>query len=111
MAPDPSIPVRRKRTATKRATENGDPLVASKKARDAAKKTPRGQASFYLQSQPSLVDHLLTACHCRQPNGQGLYQSSPWHGNSGNTSSLIAVECCLLIYSQRVLPVAGNLLR
>jgi hypothetical protein len=35
-----SIPSRRKRTATERVTENGDPLVAKKKVREAARKAP-----------------------------------------------------------------------
>lgn len=33
-----AIPIRRKRTATERLMENGDPLIANKKAREAAKK-------------------------------------------------------------------------
>jgi hypothetical protein len=44
---DPDIPARRKRTATERATENGDPLVANKKAREATKKATHRQVSFY----------------------------------------------------------------
>jgi hypothetical protein len=45
--PDPNIPARRKRVATERATENGDPLVANKNAREATKKAPHRQISFY----------------------------------------------------------------
>ena len=35
-----SIPMRRKRTATERVTENGDPLLAKKKARESAQTAP-----------------------------------------------------------------------
>jgi hypothetical protein len=34
------IPLRRKRTATERVTENGDPLLAKKKARESAQMAP-----------------------------------------------------------------------
>jgi hypothetical protein len=55
VTPDPSVPTTgRKRTATQRATENGDPLVVNKKARDNAKKAPE-QASF----STNLLRHLL----------------------------------------------------
>lgn len=35
-----SLPIHRKRTATDRAENNGDPLVAKKKARKAAQSNP-----------------------------------------------------------------------
>lgn len=44
-----SIPVRRKRTATDRATANGDPLVVRKKAREAEDKAKKvAQVFFFL---------------------------------------------------------------
>lgn len=60
ITPDSSLPLRRKRTATERLTENGDPLIANKKARDAAKKVPQKQVSFSSQ-KISLVDQITNS--------------------------------------------------
>jgi len=48
-----SIPMHRKRIATERLTENGDPLIANKKACEAAKKTPAQQVSYSSGTLPS----------------------------------------------------------
>ena len=42
-----TIPMRRKRTATERVTENGDPLLAKKKARESAQIALVRDASTY----------------------------------------------------------------
>jgi hypothetical protein len=50
--PDSSTtPMRRKRTVSERITENGDPLVVRKKARDAAKQG--ASSSAFVTSKPS----------------------------------------------------------
>jgi hypothetical protein len=41
-----TIPMRRKRTVSERVTENGDPLVVRKKAREAAKQGASASVAF-----------------------------------------------------------------
>jgi len=47
------IPMRRKRTISERVINNGDPLVANKKAREAAKLTPASLANTQNTAQVS----------------------------------------------------------
>ena len=42
-----TVPTRRKRTVTERVTDNGDPLVVKKKAREAEKAKKTTQVIFY----------------------------------------------------------------
>ena len=42
-----TVPMRRKRTVSERVTDNGDPLVVRKKAREAEKAKKTTQVIFY----------------------------------------------------------------
>jgi hypothetical protein len=48
-----TAPMRRKRTASERVTDNGDPLVIKKKAREAAKKNT--QVFFFFKINKSIL--------------------------------------------------------
>jgi hypothetical protein len=48
-----TIPMRRKRTISERVTDNGDPLVIRKKAREAAKQGASASVAFQAASSTS----------------------------------------------------------
>jgi hypothetical protein len=53
--------MRRKRTISERVTENGDPLVARKKARDAGKKVSVAKKVAQVRLHLKKSSHLLIA--------------------------------------------------
>jgi hypothetical protein len=78
-----TIPMRRKRTATERVTENRDPLLAKKKARESAQMAPPAlvrDASTYKfpgADLPYTANPQANRCFC-----EGCFQA---HGKGGPT--------------------------
>jgi len=60
-----SVPIHRKRTATERLIENGDPLIANKKAREAARK---GLIDLQKKKKVSLTLELLICNYLQSTN-------------------------------------------
>jgi hypothetical protein len=76
-----SIPMRRKRTATERVTENADPLLAKKKARESAQTAPltlvRYASYLFFGANPSSTDSLQAGhCYC-EGCSQAYCEGSP----------------------------------
>ena len=61
-----TVPTWRKRTITlsERVTENGDPLVAKKKAREAASGTKKTTQVFFFLSQKKNTYYMILESNC-----------------------------------------------